>query len=198
MRTWEWPRSRATTGIGTPEITAWLAKVCRRSWRRTPSRSADRRTLRQTDSSEERGTLGSSGAGNTQGPSRGCRMRIARAGLLRKTVRGPVLLSARWRTSSSTSDQRRAINSPLRQPVNRRSRMMSHCCRPEPRPWCDRSATYKRSISSRERNRVGRGRGFGRTLAAGFLGRHPSATAWFRICLSTSRARLAPPGAVAE
>ena len=113
-----------------------------------------------------------------------------------RTVLGPVLLSTRWSAFSPTSDQRRHTISPLLQPVRSNSRRISACCCPDPRPWCESRTVWRRSISSRLRNRVSCGLGFRVTPDVGFSAMCPHSIAWFMIWRNTSSVRFAPPGAV--
>ena len=106
------------------------------------------------------GRAGSLGDGKTNGlPPRGRRSRMRRAGVLRATILGPVLPSARTSLSRSTSDQRSRRISLLRHPVRSRSRMISACSR---LLWrvCLSSTLWSRDISSRDRKRVSTGRRF--------------------------------------
>ena len=73
-----------------PFITAWLACVWRRSWRRTSSMPASSRTRSQIESSRLRGREGSRGEGNTKGLSvLGCLLRMVRAWELSGTPSRP-------------------------------------------------------------------------------------------------------------
>ena len=146
------------------------------------------------------GRAGSDADGKTYGlPVRGWRSTRARACAFRKTLLGPVLPSARSRTAPSTSRHCRRTISFRRQPVASNRRTMSACRLRD--SVADggahlSSSRCRRRISSRDRKRVSFGRGFLLTPRAGFFSIRPLATARFRICLNTSRAWLAPPGAV--
>ena len=59
------------------------------------------------------------------------------------------------------------------------------------------STSWRRLISSRDRKRVSLGRGFLFRPRVGFVSMWPREIAWFMICLNTSSAEFAPPGALA-
>ena len=114
---------------------------------------ASRRARYQNGRLRLRGRAGSFGDGKTKGLApRGLRSRIRRAWVLRGTVLGPVLLSARTSLSWSTSDQRSRTISLLRHPVRSSSRMISACSRLLLRVCLSRTR-WSRAISSRDRKR---------------------------------------------
>ena len=116
-----------------------------------------------------RGRSGSLGEGKTKGlPPFGRRWRMCRAWVLRGTILGPVLPSARTSLSRSTSDQRSRRISLLRHPVRSSSRMISACSRLLLRVCLSRTR-WSRAISSRDRKRVSACLRFLFTASAGFV-----------------------------
>lgn len=136
---------------------------------------------------------GSAADGKTYGPTRGCLPRMSWASAPRKTARGRVLESVNTSLSLWTSDQRKAISSPLGHPVSSRRRMMSACWTPDPLPRCVSSTRRRRPISARVGKRVFLGRGFRRMVRAGFAARLPHPTAEPRIQRGTGLSDLGPP-----